>query len=589
MRQSFDPDIYHPDHDIGIFGRNVPQKMRDVKLNSERNFTRAFLFFFAFLQALAGRFYIEPDGVNYLDSARAYFHHDWSLAFNGWWSPLYSWLLAVSFAFFRPAPSRESTLLHMLNLAIFFASLVSFEFFLREAIGNTSPPASGKQPGITARSIWRLGYALFAFSTLFLISVRLDTPDLSVACFVFLASALALRIRSGKATTKIFLLLGLVLALGYFAKTIMFPLAFVFFFSAGLELPVSPRRLFQLLTSVGVFLTLTSPFVYFLSVRAGHPTFGEIGRMAYAMYVNGVPDPVHWQVGVAGTGHPVHPMGISNTTPPIYIFAQPLRTSYPPWYDGSYWYAGVTPRFDLHGQLRVLENNLSLYYLEFLTRREFIVGFLILAVFCGSWRTVSVGILLQWPILLPAVAAFSAYAFVHAEPRFLGAFFTMFWIAMFLGIRNVCTGLPTRLTNSVSLVIVFLVAITCVAGATSDLRQLLANKHNEEWEAARALRSSGILPGDSVAIIGHSNVADYWAHLAELTILAEITLEDAPAFWRDSPEAKAKIFKAFREAGARAVITTSVPDSDLSKWTHLGQSPYFAFSLSQTESRGSTQ
>ena len=48
----------------------------------------------ASLQAWAYRFYIEPDGVKYLEIARAYLRRDWTNALNAYWSPLYSWLLA---------------------------------------------------------------------------------------------------------------------------------------------------------------------------------------------------------------------------------------------------------------------------------------------------------------------------------------------------------------------------------------------------------------------------------------------------------------------------------------------------------------
>ena len=62
-----------------------------------------------FLQAWAGRFYIEHDGVNYLDVANAYARRDWRHAINGYWSPLYSWLLAIVEIVFRPSPYRQST------------------------------------------------------------------------------------------------------------------------------------------------------------------------------------------------------------------------------------------------------------------------------------------------------------------------------------------------------------------------------------------------------------------------------------------------------------------------------------------------
>src|ERR1700704_5705944 len=43
-----------------------------------------------FLQAWAARFWISPDGNNYLDVASAYLRADWAHAVNAYWSPIFS-------------------------------------------------------------------------------------------------------------------------------------------------------------------------------------------------------------------------------------------------------------------------------------------------------------------------------------------------------------------------------------------------------------------------------------------------------------------------------------------------------------------
>lgn len=540
-----------------------------------RSLPRAMLILLGFLQALAGRYWMEPDGVNYLDAARAYLRHDWHLALNGWWSPLYSWLLALSLLLVRPSPRLESTVLHLLNFLVFLAALLSFEVFLKEATRESSSPNHDTVGGFSTDLVYLLGYTLFAFSSLFLITLRLDTPDLCVASVVFLAFALVLRIRSNEASLVTYLLLGFVLAIGYFAKTAMFPLAFSFLVSAWLGVPPRPKHLLHVLAATVLFLGLSSPLIYFLSIRAAHPTFGEIGRMAYAVYVNGVPDPVAWQAGVPGTGHPLHPMTVSSTSPPVYVYTQPFEASYPPWYDSSYWFAGVTPHFELRGQIRALRLNLSSYYLEFSTRREFLVGFLALFLVSGAWFTALKGIFHQWPIWIPTLAAFSMYAFVHADTRFLGAFFALFWFAAFLGLREACKDVPTRFVSSIVGVIAFMVAITCLDGALGDAISLSRGPIHEQWEVAEALRHAGLSPGERVAIIGHSNTADYWAHLADLRIVAEVTQEGAPVFWQATPEGKARVMEEFRMAGAKAVVTLFSSAQSTTGWIRLGRSSYY--------------
>src|SRR5271169_2930390 len=81
------------------------------------------------LQAWANRFYIEPDGLNYLDISYAYLHRDWPNAINAYWSPLYSWLLAGAIAITRIPLPLESTLLHAVNFLLYLVALACFTFF----------------------------------------------------------------------------------------------------------------------------------------------------------------------------------------------------------------------------------------------------------------------------------------------------------------------------------------------------------------------------------------------------------------------------------------------------------------------------
>jgi hypothetical protein len=76
-----------------------------------------------FLKAWAARFSLSPDATNYLDLASAYLRHDWHNAINAYWSPLFSWLLALVLAVFRPSVYTESTALHLLNFVGLPASL----------------------------------------------------------------------------------------------------------------------------------------------------------------------------------------------------------------------------------------------------------------------------------------------------------------------------------------------------------------------------------------------------------------------------------------------------------------------------------
>src|SRR5882762_9325553 len=84
------------------------------------------------LQALAVRFYISGDGNSYLDVASAYLRRDFANAINAYWSPFYSWLIALVLWVFKPSGYWETTILHLLNLVGLLLALRAFEFFFRQ-------------------------------------------------------------------------------------------------------------------------------------------------------------------------------------------------------------------------------------------------------------------------------------------------------------------------------------------------------------------------------------------------------------------------------------------------------------------------
>jgi hypothetical protein len=61
----------------------------------------------------------------------------------------------------------------------------------------------------------------------------MDTPDLCTSGLVYVAAGLLVRIHSGRATPRIFILFGVILGIAYFSKTVMFLVAFAFLVAAG--------------------------------------------------------------------------------------------------------------------------------------------------------------------------------------------------------------------------------------------------------------------------------------------------------------------------------------------------------------------
>jgi hypothetical protein len=83
----------------------------------------------AALQALAASQYVNPDGISYLDIGDELWRGNWHAVINGYWSPLYPWLLGGALWLFKPGPHRELLVVHAVNVGLFAISFVIFNFF----------------------------------------------------------------------------------------------------------------------------------------------------------------------------------------------------------------------------------------------------------------------------------------------------------------------------------------------------------------------------------------------------------------------------------------------------------------------------
>ena len=152
------------------------------------------------------------------------------------------------------------------------------------------------------------------------------------------------------------------------------------------------------------------------------------GRLHYIWYANGVRQ--FTPVDPAVHGVPFHPRRQIFSAPPVYESARG-GTTYPLWFDPTYWCEGLTWRFDFGAQMRAIKETIWCYYqIVFRELSLFTVGSVILAAFCwSSWpesqavrlRLFAFNLLREYHLLLPPLAAVIMYAFVHVEGRFLGA------------------------------------------------------------------------------------------------------------------------------------------------------------------------
>jgi len=210
-----------------------------------------------------------------------------------------------------------------------------------------------------------------------------------------------------------------------------------------------------------------------------------------------------------------------------------------------------------------------------------VTGVIILALLSGHlWLT---GLRDLWPLLALPLAAMALYAPVHVEDRFLGGFVLVLFLTLLAAVQL----RPADQRSAVYVVLA--VFITMVLG-TGDLTVRYATHHlanpgagpNSTWQdvvAAQQLRGMGVLPGDTVAVIGDGTGA-YWARLARVRIMAEIMAANhgSEEFWKASEFTKQQVYDVFANAGAKLVMA-SCPPSVFAGWQQIEATTYCVYQL----------
>jgi 4-amino-4-deoxy-L-arabinose transferase-like glycosyltransferase len=530
----------------------------------------------------------NTDAMSYLDIAEAYLRADWQAAINSYWSPLYSWLIAFALLITNPATYWKFAVVHLVNFANYLFALGCFTFLMRELVHRQQTPGAENLLPLRDRALTALGYSLFIWSSLFLVTIQLESPDMLVAGFVYLAAAILLRLRRQHSDWIWFPVLGIVLGLGYLAKSVMLPMALVFigasFFSVGGLRRAVPRAAL----TVAFFLLVAGPFIFAISRAKGRWTTGESGSLNYLWSINRVTN-THWQGEEPGSGQPRHPTRKIFADPPAFEFSQPVAGTYPPWYDATYWYEGSVSHFDGRQQLRVMLAGVKAYYELFHSwsiQYGLLVALLVLYLMGRRGRLLIRDVVEQWPLIVPAIAGMGLYLLVHVQGRYVASFIVLLWLALFSAVRPSNTPESRRLLKSIAVALVAGILFITIASSSQEVirsvRQLAAGEEpsaHEHWQVAEGLREKGIAPGHQVAFIGHSHRA-FWAHLLKLRIVSEIKREQVHRFWESDPSVQSKVLDAFARTGAKAVVAENVPlSTDLSGWHRIRDTNYYVYLL----------
>ncbi len=572
------------------------------------------------IQAWAGRFVMNPDGVSYLDLSDAFARGDWQSAVNALWSPLYPFALSIAMRILQPSPYSEFAVAHFVNFLAYLCTIAAFEYVLRgvliinrnivtnTVINNPKDTTRLRMP-LPEQTLIIVGYSLFIWAMLVLIKLSTIAPDLLFTAFLFAAVGVLLRIKTG-ATLSRFAALGVLLGFGYLAKSPMLPLMPVFIFIAVVSASVKhpdvrryikynlPSAAARGLVALACFLCLAAPFALTLSHIKGRWTFGDSARLNYIWHINQVSN-IHLQGEPAPHGTPLHTTRKIFDAPAVYEFATPIKSTYPPWFDPSYWYEGVTSHFNLRQQLKAASLSLVIYREYFDVFGALLLGLtlfitLYLFFYRADFKLLSREFAMYGALLVPGLIGLCMYVPVHAEHRYLAPFLVLVYIALVAAVRVPDALDAKRLVSSATAIIVVLFIIATMPGrvretlsVARDLTLSEAATSHTQWQIAQRLQQLGLQTGAPVATIGDAGFS-YWARIGRWRIVAEIPHNDpenhkgqvnmeANIFWQSNGNIREQALSALASSGARAVVADNVPSwvaaETLNEWQRVTTQP----------------
>ncbi len=540
---------------------------------------------FGGLQAWGSRSYMNPDGISYLDMGDAFFRGDLKMGVNAHWSPFYSWLVGLALYIFKPTPYWEFGLVHLVNFLIYLAALVCFHFLLLELIKNNkknSLPRDGQT--VLPESVFlAIGYTLFICSSLALVGLDLVTPDICTTLFIYLSMGIVLRSHRVGAGFFRSALLGVALGFGYLTKAPLFFVAFVFmgvsFFSPG----NLRKRILSLVVCFAVFAVIAGTFITALHTTKGYWTFGDSGKYSYIILINKTLHRNHLHENKTDFGTAAHPMRRVFDKPAVYEFDGPVRGTYPAWYDPTYWYMGIEPRFDLAGQIKILMTSIKDWVYWILLSK---IGFLFLPCFILYAASFKGGQLIkdiasQWRLLMPALAAMAMYSLILVRPRYVASCVVLLLLGLYSGVR-ILDSIRYRKTalKIISIVISITLIVTAAPLAIKTGKSFInQDDRHIHYEVAEGLKKSGIQAGDKLGFIGFT-FGTYWARLAKVQIVIEVPKTHEDEFWGAQKDVQRQVIETFAKYKVAAIVSQTKPDEhSLDGWEEIGDTGHYIYSL----------
>jgi hypothetical protein len=508
---------------------------------------------------------INPDGVAYIEVGRAILAGQ-RQGIVGYWSPLYSTIVAAVLGLFHATPATEVLIARSVNVVFFLIAALAFESLVTAWL--TRLRASG---AIANELLWRIpAYAVFLWTCVRNIGIAEITPDLGVAAAIFAATAMLLNDAPGTPARRA-AWLGVVLGIGYLDKAVLFVVAFPILAVYAWRSGARPAAV-----AFGVFLLVSAPWIAVLSSVKGRPTFGDVGRLNVVWYNTNIRAYQHWQGDEPGLGTPRHPTRRLRRNPEVFEFATPFRVSYAPWYDASYWYEGVVN--DVPVTTMIARANRSVRG----TSKHLwplAVGVLLLLAVTPAIPRPSLGTLRDVaPFAVPALFTYAIYASIALYTRYVSAAAALLYLGTFLAWTLKADDARRR-----RIAMAWCVVGVLVTGHLGREWQLRARESmaggglhwRDDEDVAVAQQLMARYPtGTQVAGIGSTGSWMYWPHFAGFRMVAESPNYDDVHFWAARDSARADALCLLQRSGAVFVVSDSLPTTTGPEWTPLAGGRY---------------
>lgn len=549
----------------------------------------------AFLNIHNNRFFQFGDTMTYLDMADNFMQNGWEGLINGYWSPLYPFLVAITKSLITFPEYSELVMIKYLNFVIFIFTLFCFDHLLNQLIKFNKWINSSKSSELHTlpdQSIVIIGYSIFIWSQILIGVIWKGAPDLLFSTWIYLAYFLFLKIQMGNKSKLTFVYLGLILGLAFLTKGfgnifIIFFLLFIFSVHNNFK---------QALTHAGItlitLLVTIGPYVYALSNYKGFFTLGETAKIYYAMFINNVKPYYHWQgeCNLATTncqkiGKPKHPTIKIVSNPNTFSFDNVFNATLPTWYDISYWYEGVTPYFDIKGHLRGFKqhkNETKEIFFGTSNGLFIFISFLFLIFLSRRGKAYFIDLRNYLYLLIPSLLILTIIIFTWTYSRYMGEFIILTWLSLFSAIRfpaltNKDLAQKIKIGTFLALLVLLINAYTTLKTTYIQIKEKPYYPHAD---IARYLKKIGINKGDKIARIYRLPRKIDWARLAKVMIIAEVDSREGYEFWKATNKKQTEILNAFKNAGALVVVSRTAPYTTARQgWQKIGQTGHYVYDL----------